>query len=115
MGRGCNLEHGRPAKGRCRKDVAQTQSSTLGTEKEGQDRHHPGVRSEDGGQLLGVPLFKGRRANEESAHGVEKKKKQLPKKGRILRGSKTRCSVLRVSVWVLETSLVTSERLWKRV
>lgn len=107
MGRGCNLEHGRPAKGRCRKDVAQ--SSTLGTEKEGQDRHHPGVRSEDGGQLLGVPLFKGRRANEESAHGVEKKKKQLPKKGRILRGSKTRCSVLRVSVWVLETSLVTSE------
>lgn len=96
-------------KGRCRKDVAQTQSSTLGTEKEGQDRHHPGVRSEDGGQLLGVPLFKGRRANEESAHGVEKKKKQLPKKGRILRGSKTRCSVLRVSVWVLETSLVTSE------
>lgn len=107
MGRGCNLEHGRPAKGRCRKDVAQ--SSTLGTEKEGQDRHHPGVRSEDGGQLLGVPLFKGRRANEESAHGVEKKKKQLPRKGRILRGSKTRCSVLRVSVWVLETSLVTSE------
>lgn len=107
MGRGCTLEHGRPAKGRCRKDVAQ--SSTLGTEKEGQDRHHPGVRSEDGGQLLGVPLFKGRRANEESAHGVEKKKKQLPKKGRILRGSKTRCSVLRVSVWVLETSLVTSE------
>lgn len=107
MGRGCNLEHGRPAKGRCRKDVAQ--SSTLGTEKEGQDRHHPGVRSEDGGQLLGVPLFKGRRANEESAHGVEKKKKQLPKKGRILRGSKTRCSVLRVSVWVLETSPVTSE------